>query len=628
MKPAQPPYYPSIRVFDPSEDVTVAEWADTDRVLTTATAFREGRWDTERTPYLHRIMEVLSPQHPAKRVSLCKGTQLGGTEAAVNLIGHRRKHAPTSILVVLPTEKSAANWSKSRIATLFEAFGDEKTRGSDTIWHKDFPGGNIKVAGADSPASLKSNPIEVAILDEVDEFPVSVGTQGCPIALVDARQATYPFKKMFLLSSPTDEDTSRIWKEFQNSNQQYFYVPCPSCDFEQTIDWEDIKYVDDDPSTARWCCRACGVLHDESAKRTWTIENTEWRAHNPGHPNEGFFINTFYSPFETWADCVALWLKAQKDPNLLPNFTNTIRGLPTKARVVSAPSWETLYDRREPYQQGTVPEGVCVLTAAVDVQGDRLEMEVMGWGIGLENWSIDYVVLPGSPYDPTTWDTLADHLARTFPTHDGLEMGISKAVIDSGSYTDEVYKFVRRYAGTGKVDAIKGQDSLRAVVSQRPTRIEDVPGQKSTVRGVLLWNVGSSVIKTQVYGWLDLEPEEDDSGSLIYPPGYCHFPQYDAEYFEMLTAEQQRLTRNRKGYLVKTWTKMRDRNEALDTRVYNRAAIELLGVARWQPHHWEAQRAKSKPIKDRQSILEQRRNQDPTTKKVRRPKINPADDFW
>lgn len=582
------PYYPSIPVFQPSANVTIDEWADSDRVLTSATSNETGRWKTSTTPYLREIMQALSPQHPAKRVVFMKCTQSGGTEVAVNAIGHRRKHDPTTCLVVLPTDASAVAWSKSRVATLFEtSFGDEKFKGSDTIYQKDYPGGSIKFASAASPATLKSNAVDLAVIDEADEFPVTVGTQGCPIALVDARQATYPFSKMYIVSSPTDEETSRIYREFLDSNQQYLYVPCPSCEVIQTIDWENIHYVDDDPSTARWGCKHCGVLHDESAK-AGMVAKYRWIAHNPGHEVEGFFINAFYIPWVTWADTVNLWLKAQKNPNLLAVFTNTVRGLPTKSQAIEAPSWTTLYDRREQYQIGTVPDGPSILTAGVDVQGDRLEMEVLGWAPGYESWSIDYRVFPGDPYHEAVWDDLEEALKQIYPASDGLLMPITRTAIDTGYATTEVYNFLRRFNGSQAIIAVKSQDSMKAVTGQRPTYIDFDHRRKTYKSGALLWSVGSSTIKEQIYGYLELEVNDDGS----YPAGYCHFPEYDAEYFEMLTAEKQKLVKNKKGYLVKTWVKERDRNEALDTRVYARAALETFGVARWQPHHWAAHRQK------------------------------------
>lgn len=467
-------FKPDVNQWTPSDDVWVDEWSDACRYLTSETSAETGRWDTDRTPYLREIMRTLSPQHPARRVVFRKGVQVGGTEVAVNATGHRRKHDPTTILVVLPTEESAKTWSKSRISTMFESsFGDDKTSrsGTDTIFQKDFPGGSIKFASASSPASLKSNAVDLVIIDEADEFPITVGSQGCPIALVDARQRNYPFGKMYIVSSPTDIETSRINREFMESTQKFYYVPCPVCEFEQTIDWSDISYIDNKPESARWVCRSCGVAHEEGAKRQMLADG-KWIPHNPGHETEGFHINAFYSPWFTWADCVKEWMKAQQDKTRLPTFTNTIRGLPTTPIIVSSPRWEPLFDRRETYGIGTVPRGVCLLTVACDVQGDRLEYEVMGWGKGFESWSIDFQVVDGSPYDLATWDRLEEHLSRTYPTQDGFQMGISKGVVDTGYATTEVYNFLRRYAGTSLMIGVKGQDSLKGIIANNPSYID------------------------------------------------------------------------------------------------------------------------------------------------------------
>lgn len=604
-------YTPALlNAWAPDPQVTIDQFADEDRYLSSSTSAEPGRWDTNRTPYLRKMMQELSPLSPVRKVSFMKSVQVGGTEVPINGLGFHIKHAPTSIIVVLPTDESAKNWSKTRIDSLISEspalmeIMKGRHNGSDSMFQKDYPGGTIRIASAASPASLKSSPCEIAYIDEADEFPIVVGTQGCPIGLVEARQRTFPGAKTYIVSSPTDLKTSRIYREFMAGNQQHYYMPCPSCKFYQTIDWEDIKYTDKDPSTARWECRECGKQHGEEVKMPALLAG-EWRAHAPenGEEHQSYHINTFYSPFFSWAKCVELWLRALDTPRLLPIFTNTVRGLPTKTEVIEAPEWITLFDRRESYQEGTVPEPVQVLTAGIDVQGDRLEAEVIGWREGLENWSIIYEVINGAPYDPNTWDELERFLSQTFIGEDGLQYNISMACIDTGYQTAEVYNFLRRYPVGSNVVGIKGGNG-HEIISQRPTYVDFSHGGKPYKKGASVRAVGSGKIKEQIYGQLALEYHVDEQdGTVFYPPGYCHFPEYDPEYFEMLTAEYQEARRSKTtGIVTRQWVKSRDRNESLDTRVYARAALELLGISRWQPAHWEAQKFKNRPVVTAQQV--------------------------
>ncbi|MDR2068132.1 MAG: phage terminase large subunit family protein [Holosporaceae bacterium] len=264
---------------------------------------------------------------------------------------------------------------------------------------------------------------------------------------------------------------------------------------------------------------------------------------------------------------------------MLKAWTNTTLGLPW-AEKGEAPDWGNLFDRREHYRIGVVPRGGYVLTAGADVQNDRLEVEVVAWGPNKESWSVDYRIIHGGPSDQKAWQSLSAVLQEEFESEDGVHRKINMLAVDTGFATQEAYAWIRQQQPQ-RVMAVKGTDNSVTPVNA-PTKVDvNFRGRKIS-NGVRLWKIGASMIKGEIYGFLKRRVHEDGS----FPHGYMHFPEYNTEYFKQLTAEQL-VTRIVKGYPKREWQKTRDRNEALDCRVYARAAAIALGIDRWSESKWE-----------------------------------------
>ena len=298
-----------------------------------------------------------------------------------------------------------------------------------------------------------------------------------------------------------------------------------------------------------------------------------WKA-TKGTANQkeiGYYLNSLYSPvgWMSWETCYRNYLAAEKDDQLLKAWTNTTLGLPWEEKG-EVPDWGVLFDRREDYKIGRVPFGGYVLTAGVDVQKDRLELEIVAWGKNHESWSVDYRVIYGSPTTQEPWKKLTDMLA-----------------VDTGFATQEVYNWVRQQS-VHDVMAIKGVDNSLVPLNS-PTKVDINYRGKKIANAVRLWKVGVSILKSELYGYLAQTKNEDGTT----PHGYARFPKYDTEYFKQLTAEQL-VTRIVKGYPKREWQKTRDRNEALDCRIYARAAAIALGMDRWTEQKWEQIIGKSK----------------------------------
>ena len=255
-----------------------------------------------------------------------------------------------------------------------------------------------------------------------------------------------------------------------------------------------------------------------------------------------------------------------------------------------APDWQRLQGLKEDWRAGTVPVGGSFLTAGADVQKDRIEVDVWAWGRGLQSWLVDHIVIEGGPGNQACWQKLTDLLGRTWIHASGTPMTIARLAIDTGYETAAVYAWARQ-VGFGQVAPIKGLEGFnRASPVTGPTFVDATIGGKRLRRGARLWTVATSTFKAETYRFLRLDPLEVTSpvGGERFSPGFLHLPGWvDAEWLKQLTAEQLVTVKNKRGFAKLEWQKLRERNEALDCRVYARAAAWILGADRWSEARWE-----------------------------------------
>lgn len=576
----------------PDPLLTVSEWADQYRVLSTRASAEPGPWRTERTPYLREIMDCLSPSSPVERVVFMKGAQVGATECGNNWIGYVIHQAPGPMMAVQPTVEMAKRNSKQRIDPLIEEsevlrklVRDPRSRDSgNTVLAKEFPGGVLVMTGANSAVGLRSMAARYLFLDEIDGYPGDVDDEGDPIQLVAARARTFARRKIYLVSTPKITGLSRIEAAFEESDQRRYWVPCPVCGEYQTLKFAQLTWPKGKPKQAVYVCEHCSARVENHQKHTM-LARGEWRPSAVGDGRTaGFWLSSLYSPvgWFSWADAAEMFEKARKNPTLLQVFVNTVLG-ETWAEAGDAPDWQRLYDRRENYRLGTVPAGGLFLVAGCDVQRDRLEIALVAWGRNRENWLTDYVVLDGDTSRPEVWDRLTDLLNTTYPHACGARLGIVRMAVDSGFATQQVYAWAREQ-GPGRVLVTKGYETGSAPIGQ-PSAVEVTLDGRKIKRGVKVWPVATGMLKSELYGWLKLERPTEESKP--YPPGYCHFPQLPEEFFKQLTAEQL-VPKVVKGYRKLEWVKTRERNEALDTYVLSRAAATQFGMDRFGERHWKA----------------------------------------
>lgn len=571
----------------PERIMTVTEWANENRVLSRTASAEHGRYRSSRTPYAEEIMDALSTHASYQKVVNVAGAQIGKTEMGLNWAGYIMDVAPGPMMVVMPTDENVKRNTATRIDPMIEATpklrqkvaAPRSRNAKNTTHEKSFTGGILVMTGANSASGLKSTPIKYLMLDEIDEYPSNLDGQGSVLSLAEARTKTFPKKKIYMASTPTVEGKSAIWAEFELTDQRHYHVPCPHCGTMQELVFDQIRYEGDKPDTATYECIGCNEQIEERAK-TKMLADGQWIAHAPQNASRlrvGFRINSLYSPvgWYSWANAARDYEEALKDKSgqKMITFINTVEAKTHKAEATEA-DWDALFSRRSDYQIGVPPSEVCFLTAGVDVQGNRIECEVVGWCHGKRTYSVDYVVIPGDTATDAPWQKLAERLATPYTAADGRSMVIAKTCVDTGHNTNVVYDFCSRYP-SGNVVPIKGQDSLKVSVSP-PKAIHYTSDGKRVQRTVSLWGVGVSILKAELYGWLGLRLNEDGST----PPGWCEFPQYAPEYFKGITAEK--LVRSEsKGFYKYSWERTYRANEPLDCRVYARAAATMLQVDRF-----------------------------------------------
>lgn len=518
-------------------------------------------------------------------VVIMSSAQVGKSEILLNVVGFHIDQDPAPILLLQPTLEMAQTFSKDRLSPMLRdtpslagKVMDARARDSgNTMLHKVFAGGHITMAGANSPASLASRPIRVVLCDEVDRYPVSAGAEGDPVSLARKRATTFWNRKVVLMSTPTIAGASRIEAAYLASDQRRFFVPCPHCGEVQTLVWGQVQWTA--PEDARYACEQCGALWTD-AERWQAIARGEWRATESFNGVAGFHLSEMYSTWVRLPEMVRAFLEAKDHPEQLKTWVNTALGDTWQDRG-EAPEWQRLYDRREDCIMGTVARPALFLTAGADVQKDRVEVSVWGWGRGRESWLIEHRVIEGDTSRPEVWSRLTEMLSETWQHESGADVPLQRLAIDSGYATQEVYRWARHQA-PGKVLVIKGVDRAAAALGM-PTAVDVTAGGRRVRRGAKVWPVCGGMLKAQLYGWLRLDRPTEESGEAC-PPGYVHLPKVGEEYCKQLVAEQ--LVTHRNGR--REWQKLRERNEALDCRVYAHAAALAVGLDRFGEKQWQA----------------------------------------
>lgn len=590
------------KLWTPPEKLTLSEWAENNFRLSPEYSARTG--GVILYGWQKGILDSFTDQRVEKITLMC-GTQLVKTIFIQIALAYCIAEDPGPILVVQPKEPDAETFSKERlgpmirdIPVLRERFISRLRDSSNTILSKLFPNGSITLVGAIAPGNLARRSIRYLFFDEVDKYPANAGGEGDPINLGIERTVTFGTRKKIILAcSPTIAGRSRIETSFLEGDQRRPWVPCPLCGEMQILEWANVTYSEKiGPSSARYRCKACSQLWNDT-QRWSACSKAVWRAEKPFNGHASFWISHLYSPWKKLSDIVSSFFAAKASKEQLQVFVNTSLAETYKEQG-ERPDWLAVKGRAERYEYGenlVIPHQISFLTAAVDVQNDRLEVELVGWARGKSSWSLDYFVIRaedghGNPLqstDKALWDKLGEYLNRSWKHESGASLPIMVMTIDTGNRPTPVYNFSRLHAKPGygpvgiKINSsrtvvpIKGsnKESLKIIAGVSK---EDAARKRQNVRIV---SVGVSCLKQQIYDALRLSPNDDGS----FPDGYIHNPLYGDVYFQGLCSEV-RIIHNDGSV---TWQREFARNEPLDLKVYNRAAAAIFGMDHFTEGHWK-----------------------------------------
>lgn len=571
--------------FKPPERLTVSEWADKKRRLSSEGSAETGRWRTSRTPYMKEPMDAFTD--PAVRyITIVASSQVGKTETINNMIGYVIDQDPGSILFIHPTNGDAKEFSRQRIAPMIrnckalrEKVADPKSRDSEnTLLQKSYPGGILTMCGSQEAHALASKPIRYVFGDERDRWAASAGTEGDPWDLAMARQITFYNAKSVQVSTPTIKGASPIEKAYLTGTMERWKSQCPHCGEYHEINFEDIRFdktetvIGDaktyEVSNIYYICPGCGAISSESEIKR---QPARWEADNPSayktNHARSFWLNSWVSPWASWEDTIKEYLKAIGDSHKMQVVYNTRFGKLWENRG-DIEDEDSMLARREEYP-AELPEGVLALTCGVDTQDDRLEYEVVGHGHFGETWGIKKGIIMGRPDSEEVWQKLDDVIGHVYRFEDGVGLKISLTFVDEGGHFTQEVRYRCLIRASKKIFAIKGEFG-ESIPYTSPPRKQKITLQKKYIGTTWVYHIGVDSGKQIIM---------DNLHVLAPGANYCHFPKrddYGAAYFKGLLSEHKVYDAKRKHPWQ--WQKIpgHERNEALDCRNYAMAAAKAL----------------------------------------------------
>jgi phage terminase large subunit GpA-like protein len=594
----------------PPSSLSVSEWAEENCVVPSGP--HAGPWRNETTPVLVEPMDCGTITHPCRRFTVRGAAQIGKTAVLANWVLYLSDVDPVHMLIAMQSHEKAVSFADKKLTPTIEASPkirvnyrverQKSGKASSTLLKRLVSGGVQAVISVLSSKNLQSDSVKYTANDELGEWPDDVDGRGDPVDQLETRQTAFEEvgAKSCYISTAGIEGECKITELFERGDQRWPYLPCPHCGDYSPLKFENMRGPDGETG-AHFVQQCCGgiVEHNHKAAMLDGVvyipcfpsesednpapplviprdEIDRWRARNCEGRQPSFHIWQANSKLVSWNVIWEKWEAAQGKPLRLKAFFQQVKAEPYKV-AGDAPDTEKLMLLRRDYKLGRVPVGAYLLTAGVDVQADRLEFAVYGWGPGGSGWLVDKGVIPGDPELPAVWRELQTRvvLAKYEGPH-GQLVPVKALAIDTGYKTAKVYAFAARNPG---VFAIDGRDGWNMPALGTPVRPKGAP--------CLLWPVGTYGLKSALYSLLKLTlGGADESGR--FAEGAQHFPMAcDEAFFEQLTAESLvEIADKRTKRVKRVWAKPNDhtRNEQMDLWVYARAMAEGMpngGLSSW-----------------------------------------------
>ena len=562
-----PPYIrEALEILRPPEQLTVSEWAEKYRILDDKTSARPGHWRNEVTPYLVGVMDAFN-EYAVERITFCKPTQVGGTEAMQNMLGYMIAQDPGPAMVVYPTEVLGTSTSEERIQPMLRlspAIKDKWDEYRSTDMELHFSTMNLTLAWANSPSALASKPIRYLLMDEVDKYPGASTKEADPISLAKERTKTYANSKIYITSTPTLK-TGHIWKSLQSSDEiRHFFVPCPHCGEMIELKFSNVRYSDDKTlsfrdraDTAVYACQKCGCLINDSDK-PGMLRRGKWKAVEKKTENVrsvGFWMNTLYSPFVKFSDVAFEFMTSKDDPDKLQNFVNSWLAEPWEDTQIKT-SADMVLDRQTELPEYELPEWTELLTAGVDVQQNCLYWTIRAWGKFMTSQNIAHG-------QAVSLDEITRMMNLEYRTESGKRMTVQLCLIDSGFATDDIYDYCLQNLEW----ALPCRGNARAAIADyyKVSKVES---------NIDAYGMRLIIIDTGRYKDLITSRMRRRTG---IQGAWMVYKGCDREYAEQVTAEHKVKV---KGKPLPQWVPKTSHadNHYLDCEVYAACAADMLGA--------------------------------------------------
>ena len=591
------------RSIRPDPHIPIDEWSDTYRVLPSESSAEPGRYRTERMPYLREIARELSPQSPSQRVSVVKGTQLGFTELANNMIFAYADLYPCPMLLILPTESLAMTHAKDKLWPSIEKtpriaskIYPRKKDGGSSVMDVRFPGGNLKIAYAFTTSTFASVSRRIVIKDDLDRWPGDVKGEGNPSVLADKRADAFRNKKIYANSSPTLKGSSKIWREWEDGSQALYKMPCPKCGERFAFERELFRYEWDEEhyklTGSVWCeCPHCGEAISESAKHSM-MKAGKWEHLYPERTHKSYRLPSYYSPFLSWMEIFQEYLTAKKaydagSPQDLIAWTNTRDANVWEEEILVTEQSEILRLRADT-EPGIVPRGSFLLTMAVDVQLDHFWFEIRAWGYGNKDRTIRYGRVEN-------WTDIEDLFHTHYLDEAGRPHAVRVCAVDSGYRTDEVYEFCAMNSDIAI--PIKGQDRLS--VPYKITTVTKEKEGRTVTTGLKLYHLNTEYYKDMLDAKIKRSLLLEERGELLRADNAITLHrEADGVIAEQWTSEYKAEEVSKKTGAVKRYwktIKSRAQNHLWDCGVYNTFLGDLAGVRFQRPPQRSETATKRRP---------------------------------
>jgi phage terminase large subunit GpA-like protein len=566
---------------------TASEWADENFYLSAESSAEKGIWKT--LPYQVAILNAMG-NSDIPRVDVIKSARIGYTKCLMAVMGYFLSKKRKSVAFWQPTDGDRDEFVKSEVEPAIRDCGAWQASFPDygrkskynTLEYKAFLGASLWLKGGTSAKNFRRISPDVAILDELDAFPLDIDGEGSADALSWKRCESSSFRKQIKGSSPKERGSSQIESSVNDAKCILrFNVKCPHCagfaplEFGGPKSRHGLKWPKGKPEEVLYHCQHCGAgwangqLHEASLEGYYadpatgymTKDALVWYRHGeicPPPKHISFHVWSAYSPRAPWREIVSDWIDAQGDQIKLKSFVNTTLGETWEAVDGEAVKAANLRARAP----DDMPEFLAV-TAGVDTQPDRWEVQWLGHAQNGDVAVLGYEIIAGETDRLDDWKSrLKPVLEREFDGMKAEAIGIDTG----GTSTSTAYDYCALEAGR-QVLAMKGAGGDRPIIQNKPAR-------NWRKKGLDGWVIGTNAAKDVIFAML---AREDGPGRMVFPIG-VDLPH---DYFDQLTSERRllRITKGRRTYQYEKRS-LSARNEALDVTVYGIAAFNWLRVHR------------------------------------------------